>query len=431
MDFRERLDCHLRTYPFDAQVMLAGNKTAYGMFLFQEAEHLAQNKNITLEFLNLKKYFPHDADVPVPEEVDFVVLWGVSDIDANTQHLLSYAENNKKPILIIEDGFIRSLFPMPYCEVSASMRIDAEGCYYDSFYPSAIENLLNKESFSLSPAETQDVRSLIDLVVKWDITKYNLSKKYIEHSSNSNSYASRILIIDQVYGDMSIQKGGIKDAEFNDILLAAINENPQSLLLVKLHPETVLGIRRGHFDNQLLEHPNIKIISEDINPISMIKYVDKVYCATTQMGFEALLCGKDVQCFGRPFYAGWGVTTDRKVIPRRTRRRSIEELFYASYIYNVVYLDPRTKKRCEIKDVIDYFVKSQSDPYTLLKLKNDFLELKIKRIERKLLDIDPLKDTSVKFEAEFKKLNDGFFVQIDVLLMRIKRKLSSIFKKQP
>jgi capsular polysaccharide export protein len=38
------------------------------------------------------------------------------------------------------------------------------------------------------------------------------------------------------------------------------------------------------------------------------------------MGFEALLLGKAVHCFGMPFYAGWGLTHDSKTCPRRQGR---------------------------------------------------------------------------------------------------------------
>ncbi|MBF4103149.1 hypothetical protein INT80_15050 [Gallibacterium anatis] len=33
----------------------------------------------------------------------------------------------------------------------------------------------------------------------------------------------------------------------------------------------------------------MRIISQDINPPTLLSQVDKVYCVTSQMGFEALL----------------------------------------------------------------------------------------------------------------------------------------------
>jgi capsular polysaccharide export protein len=38
------------------------------------------------------------------------------------------------------------------------------------------------------------------------------------------------------------------------------------------------------------------------------------------MGFEALLWGRPVHCFGMPFYAGWGLTHDRLLPPARRQQ---------------------------------------------------------------------------------------------------------------
>lgn len=40
MEFREKLAAHLKKHPFVADEMFNGEKTAYGMFLFQEWEFL-------------------------------------------------------------------------------------------------------------------------------------------------------------------------------------------------------------------------------------------------------------------------------------------------------------------------------------------------------------------------------------------------------
>lgn len=425
MDFREKLAAHLKKYPFIANEMFNGEKTAYGMFLFQEREFLIHHPNVIHDFLNVRSFISHYEKTPEPDLVDFVVIWGVSSVDQNTLHLFDYASRYEKPIVIVEDGFIRSFYPMSYGEISASMRFDAEGCYYDSQHPSAIENLLNS-SFELTDKERNEVRKLIDSLVQFNITKYNLSKIYDHTHFQTSAYESTVLVIDQVYGDMSIQVGGITDADFDNILVAAMEENPNSLLLIKQHPEAVLGIRKGHFDNSLLEGNNIKIITEDINPLSMMKHVDKVYCATTQMGLEALLCGKEVHCFGKPFYAGWGLTHDRQIISRRSRTRTLEDIFFAGYIYNTVYLNPKNNRRCSIDEVIEYFKAKKNDEFFFIKLQNNYLGLKVKRLEQKILDIDPLKDTSIKFDEEIKKLNNGFFVRLENKISREKKKILNL-----
>lgn len=423
MSFRERIDLHLKQFPFDPIVMFSGDKTAYGMFLFQEQEYLIKNKKIIFEFLNIKKFIPHYESVPSPDLVDFVVLWGVSEVDPNAELLFNFAHEYSKPVLIIEDGFLRSFYPMPYGEVSASMRMDFVGCYYDSHYPSSIENLLNSEKFELSEFEKIEISGIIQKIVKGNVTKYNLSKDYVRNERFRN-YKHKVLVIDQVYGDMSVKKGGVADEDFSKILDAAITENPDSLIIVKLHPEAVLGIRKGHFEENLVSRENIEIITDEVNPISILKEVDKVYCATTQMGFEALLCEKEVVCFGKPFYAGWGLTDDRKFFERRFRTRGVEEVFYAAYLFNTIYLNPKTKTRSDLKTVVDYFVETKTDSNHALKLRNDYLELRIRRLESKILEVEPLKEASIKFhnaikKLEFDRLNDNFFYRNKKRLARV------------
>ena len=67
---------------------------------------------------------------------------------------------------------------------------------------------------------------------------------------------------------------------------------------------------------------------------------------TSLAGFEALLRGKPVTTYGQPFYAGWGLTEDLCPVPRRTRRRSLDELVAGALILYPRYLDPVTGLRC-------------------------------------------------------------------------------------
>jgi capsular polysaccharide export protein len=57
--------------------------------------------------------------------------------------------------------------------------------------------------------------------------------------------------------------------------------------------------------------------------------------------------GKQVTVHGVPFYAGWGLTTDRgPVPPRRTTRRTLDELVAAALLVYPRYLDPETGLPC-------------------------------------------------------------------------------------
>jgi len=96
-----------------------------------------------------------------------------------------------------------------------------------------------------------------------------------------------------------------------------------------------------------------------MNPISLLKFFDKVYTVSSQMGFEALLLGKNVICYGMPFYAGWGLTEDKIECPRRTKKAELIEIFYAAYIAYCIYINPVTGKKGTIFDVINFILKQK------------------------------------------------------------------------
>ena len=102
------------------------------------------------------------------------------------------------------------------------------------------------------------------------------------------------------------------------MLEAAVKENPDADIIVKTHPDTKNGAK-GYY-TELKSHDNIYLQTEPINPVSLIKYVDKVYVCSSQFGFEALMAGKEVHTFGMPFYAGWGLTVDAQNCENQMRR---------------------------------------------------------------------------------------------------------------
>ncbi|GIC07392.1 capsule biosynthesis protein [Vibrio cholerae] len=406
MEFRDLLQIHLNKFPFDVSLLEDKNTTAYGMDLFVEGEFSQEFSNIGEKFLNVKKFYSYRDKEPNPDEIDFVVIWGMSGVDRNTLDLFSYAQSYNKPILIIEDGFLRSFYPMSYGELSASIRYDNNGCYYDCHNANAIENLLNSDFF-LDNQEYNQIDVAISNLISSNITKYTAGS--VASATLFDKNKKVVLVIDQVYGDMSIQLGGIDDSKFDMILQCAIAENPDAQIVVKLHPEAVLGIRKGHYDARLLRDRGIIVVSEYVNSISLLKLVDKVYCATTQMGLEAVLCGKEVHVFGKPFYAGWGLTVDRTEIARRYKRRDIQTVFYAAYIHNTIYINPLTLEVCSLYDIIKYFSHYINDSDYLSNIRQKRLELRLLRLEHKIKEIEPLKETAVTLDWHIRTIKDNIF----------------------
>ena len=75
---------------------------------------------------------------------------------------------------------------------------------------------------------------------------------------------------------------------------------------------------------------------------------------TSGLGFEALIRGVKVTTLGTPFYAGWGLTTDKGDVPaRREARPSLEALVQAVLIDYPRYFDPVTGTPCPVEVVLD------------------------------------------------------------------------------
>ena len=83
---------------------------------------------------------------------------------------------------------------------------------------------------------------------------------------------------------------------------------------------------------------------------------------TSLLGFEALLRGLPVTCFGAPFYAGWGLTRDLGPIPSRRKvdaaglpapRPSLASLIHASLIAYPRYHDPISGLPCPPEVILD------------------------------------------------------------------------------
>jgi len=287
------------------------------------------------------------------KQADFFYLYG-SGIDLFKHWLLRDAKQWGIPKIFVEDGFIRSI-DLPFAEAGVSLLIDDVSIYYDARRPSRLENLLNSDR-TLSAEQLNRARELIEKIRKTKITKYNLAP--IFEPKIGREGVEKILVVDQAYQDFSIPFGLASDASFEEMLACAIRENPEADIIVKTHPEAFRGGRKGYFTGTRREG-NVYPFTDPICPLSLLEYVDKVYCVTTQMGFEALMCGKSVTCFGMPFYAGWGLTNDRVKCSRRTKKRALEEIFYFAYIEYSRYMNPTTGQLCEIEEAIDYLLEKR------------------------------------------------------------------------
>jgi capsule polysaccharide export protein KpsC/LpsZ len=93
---------------------------------------------------------------------------------------------------------------------------------------------------------------------------------------------------------------------------------------------------------------------ENVPLVRSFETIDRAYTITSLGGFEALLRGIPLTVLGCPFYAGWGLTDDRQSNARRTRRRSVEEVFAAAYLLYPRYFEPKTGENYSFEQAVDW-----------------------------------------------------------------------------
>ena len=201
----------------------------------------------------------------------------------------------------------------------------------------------------------QTAKDAIALMVEHHISKYNHAPD-IEENYFPNDGKKRILIMAQTLGDMSLKYGLAESFSTDELIQSAYDENPDAHLYLKIHPDVLSGKKSSDIDIEKA-HLTCKVIYDDVNPISLLKCVDKVYTKTSQMGFEALLLGKECVSFGMPFYAGWGLTDDRAKCERRNRKLSVEEVFAGAYILYSRYYNPYRQQPSNVIDTIKTIVR--------------------------------------------------------------------------
>lgn len=156
----------------------------------------------------------------------------------------------------------------------------------------------------------------------------------------------------QVADDRSVVLGGAGIAG-NLALLARVRAaNPDAFIIFKPHPDVAAGHRRGALADRVIGR-YADMVVHDVATIAVIEAVDEVHTLTSLSGFEALLRHRRVVVYGRPFYAGWGLTTDMTPIPRRGRHLTLAELVAGTLILYPRYLDPLTGAPCSPEVAIE------------------------------------------------------------------------------
>ena len=280
------------------------------------------------------------------DDVQAVLGWGMKPTAAAGRR---WAEKNGRPYVALEDGFLRSVGIGEAGATSLSLIVDDLGVYYDATRPSRLEQLIQTADEWCDAAMIARARGLIDRIVASGVSKTNMGGPL---DLGLLKPGRRVLIVDQTFGAASIACGLATAQSFDDMIAAARRDAPDAQLIVKRHPAVAAGKKRGC----VTDLEGVTLVDTDVRPADLLTAVDAVYCVTSALGFEALLRGLPVRCFGAPFYSGWGLTTDAVQTGRRGVARSIEQVAAAALIAYSRYVDPITGERCEAEQALERLI---------------------------------------------------------------------------
>jgi capsular polysaccharide export protein len=300
---------------------------------------------------DIRGFFPPDVAIsrmPLSlSKADVVVGWGLRPSGLRARQV---AAKHGLGAITLEDGFLRSTGLGVHGARPLSLVTDDLGVHLDASGPSRLETILQSSGWETSGLLTR-TRAAIGEMRRLRMSKYNPPRR---RSVCPSGLPRRrfVMIVDQTEGDTSVAGGLAGPHAFRAMLRAAQRENPHRQILVRAHPDVLAGRRQGYLLSSARE-AGLDVMEPNIDPWDALDACESVYTVTSQLGFEALIAGRNVRCFGMPFYAGWGATHDELLCDRRTRQRDLNELFAAAYLLYARYVDPFTGKASTFEQTLD------------------------------------------------------------------------------
>jgi capsular polysaccharide export protein len=283
-----------------------------------------------------------------------IVTWGIR----NEARLAALAAERGVPLWRMEDGFLRSVGLGSDLHRPVSLVLDQSGMYYDPASASALERMLATQQ--LDADDLARASRFREEYVKLKLSKYNLSRSALQIDSGGRKV---LLVPGQVEDDASIQRGSTIVRSNLELLRAVRAANPDAWILYKAHPDVVAGNRQGAVPADELAILADQCVNE-ANIIDCILAADEVHTMTSLSGFEALLHGRTVHCYGGPFYAGWGLTVDHFPLPARQRRVGLDALVFAVMLAYPRYVLPGIAGFSSAEQVMQALVRQTTETAT-------------------------------------------------------------------
>ena len=232
-----------------------------------------------------------------PGPQGWVGVWGASPTSYRGEGI---ARATGAGVLRVEDAFLRGLFPGRVGGATMGLCLDREGVHFDASAPSELERLL--ADAEVAPENLTRAADALERMRYWEISKFAATRVDLAPPAEG-----AVIVVDQARDDASVRASGADEATFRDMLQAALDSHPGRRVLIKQHPETVLGARAGYY-SEADESDRVRLCRDPISPWRLFEGAEALYTVSSGLGLEAIWAGLRPRVFGTPFYAGWGLT---------------------------------------------------------------------------------------------------------------------------
>ncbi len=218
---------------------------------------------------------------------------------------------------------------------------------------------------ALAPHDREEAKELVDSLLAYRLSSDRYAPDASPYQLSTPSGRKRVLIIDEEHmGKGDLRKVLATERSFVDMLESAKKEHSGAAFFL-LEPKSVRSNKKKGYLRKLAEANGVKVLSNDVSSISILEQAEVVYTVSSYLGVDAIFLGKKVNCFGMPFYAGWGLTKDKIQIDRRNVKRSREEFFAALCLFFTRYRHPITGASCSFQEILRFIILQRPLPIEL------------------------------------------------------------------
>ncbi|RPE71999.1 capsular polysaccharide export protein [Pacificibacter maritimus] len=217
--------------------------------------------------------------------------------------------------------------------------IDTRGSVHNADHPSDLELILATTPLD-NAAILQRARNLAE-----HLRMLQLCKNPVQAADIETPKVPFVLVLDQPQNDPCLPPEPQATDQLREMLVLAHEAHPHADIIVFTPNQDENGAITGHFEGAD-SSPNVTLFTQPANPWHLFEFATAVYTVSSPLGFDAILAGHKPHVFGRPWYAGWGLTQDHTPIARRSRSLTRAQLVAGAMYYYCKWFDPNTKSLC-------------------------------------------------------------------------------------